>query len=255
MNFLDCLILGIVEGLTEFLPVSSTGHMILTAKLLGLIQGEFMKSFEIIIQLGAILAVVVLYWKRILKDKMIALKVFAAFLPTAIAGLIFYKLIKKFLLSSEVVVWSLLFGGVALILFEFWHKEKESDLSEISQLPYSKAVMIGLFQSMAMVPGVSRAAATIIGGLVLGVKRKTIVEFSFLLAVPTMLAATGLDLIKNLEAFSGDQILFLAVGFFSAFVVAMASIKFLLHFIQHHNFISFGVYRILVALIFLLFVK
>lgn len=251
MNFWFATILGVVEGITEFLPISSTGHLILTTHLVGLSQTEFIKTFEIAIQLGAILSVVVLYWKSLLVDFEVLSRIAAAFVPTAIAGLVFYKIIKNVLLDSQqVVLWALLVGGIFLIIFELGYKEKEEPGAALASISFQKAFAIGVFQSLAMVPGVSRSAATIIGGLVLGLKRKTIVEFSFLLAVPTMLAATAWDLFQNVHDFSADQFVFLAVGFLVSFVVAILSIKFLLHFIQSHNFIVFGVYRILIALLF-----
>ncbi len=253
MDFLTVVIMSIVEGISEFLPISSTGHLILTAHLLKLEQTEFLKSFEIAIQLGAILSVLVLYGKRVALDSKIVKRVTVAFIPTAIIGLIFYKIIKKVLLSSNnVVLVSLLLGGIFLIIFELLHREKEHSLEDIASIPYPQAFMIGVFQSIAVIPGVSRAAATIVGGLVLGLKRKTIVEFSFLLAVPTMGAAVTLDLIKSASIFTSENILFLLVGFLVSFIVALFSIKFLLGFIKNHNFIPFGIYRIILALLFFL---
>lgn len=255
MNLLHALIFGIVEGITEFLPISSTGHLILTAHLLKLQQTDFLISFQIIIQLGAIMAVLTLYGKKVLSSFEICKRVAVAFLPTAIIGFVLYKIIKKFLLTNhEVVLWSLFIGGIVLIVFEYFHKEDKSSIEEINNLSYRKAFLIGIFQSLAVVPGVSRAAATIVGGLLLGLKRTTIVEFSFLLALPTMCAATGLDLLKNKHAFTGDQISFLLVGFISSFFVAILSIKFLLYFIKNHSFISFGIYRIVLALVFWIFI-
>jgi len=251
MNFFQAIIFGIVEGVTEFLPISSTGHLILTSELLKLPATEFLKSFEIAIQLGAILAVVVLYWKSFFVESEVLKKVIVAFLPTAILGIIFYKLIKQFLLGNEqVVLWSLFIGGFILIIFEIFHKEKAGATEDLSKISYRQAVAIGFFQSVAMIPGVSRAAATIIGGLTLGLRRKTIVEFSFLLAVPTMAAATGLDLFKNANAFSADQFGILAVGFIFSFLTALGAIKFLLHFIKNNSFISFGIYRVALAALF-----
>jgi undecaprenyl-diphosphatase len=251
MDLLNAIILGIVEGITEFLPISSTGHLILTARVLGILQTDFIKSFEIAIQLGAILSVIVLYWKSLIADLKVLKKVMAAFLPTAVLGLLFYKLAKRFLLgNSEVVLWSLFAGGIILVLFELLYRQKDKATQAISDISYSQAFIIGVFQSIAIIPGVSRAAATICGGLLLGLRRKTIVEFSFLLAVPTMLAATGLDFLKSAGGFSLNQFLFLAIGFSTSFVVALLSIKFLLRFIQGHNFILFGVYRILLAVLF-----
>ncbi|HNV86532.1 MAG TPA: undecaprenyl-diphosphate phosphatase [Candidatus Omnitrophota bacterium] len=251
MNLLDALLLGIVEGITEFLPISSTGHLILSGRLLGLSQTEFLKSFDIAIQLGAILAVVILYWKKLLVDFRMLTKIATAFLPTAILGLGFYKIVKQFLLSSEsVVLWSLFLGGVFIIVFEMLYKERKDAAEDVSDISYRQAFLIGIFQSVAMIPGVSRAAATIFGGLSLGLKRKTIVEFSFLLAVPTMLAATGLDLIKSAGAFSRGDFVFLGTGFLASFLVAILGIKFLIYFIKNNNFIPFGIYRIALALIF-----
>lgn len=249
---IDSVILGVVEGFTEFLPISSTAHLILSAKLLRLEQSEFLKTFEIVIQSGAILAVIALYWRKFLRKETWG-KVLAAFFPTAVLGFVFYPFIKAYLLESvTVVLWTLALGGLFLILFERMHRKKES--LEIKEISYPKALLIGIFQAVAMVPGVSRAAATIIGGLVLGIKRETIVEFSFLLAVPTMFAATGLDLVNSAALFTSDQMLFLAVGFVTSFVAAIASIKFLLSYIKHHTFTGFGVYRIALAVLFALFV-
>ena len=250
MDLGQALVLGVVEGITEFLPVSSTGHLILTTKLLGMSPTEFLKSFEIIIQLGAILAVVALYWRKLILDRETLKRVTAAFFPTATAGLILYKFIKKFLLgNSHLVLWTLLLGGIFLIAFELLYKERKDSTGAPEAVSYSQAVVIGLCQSLAMIPGVSRSAATIVGGLMMGLKRKTIVEFSFLLAVPTMAAATLLDLLKNAETFSFDQIQFLSVGFVMSFVVAILSIKFLLYFIKNNNFIVFAIYRIVLALL------
>jgi undecaprenyl-diphosphatase len=251
VNLLEALIFGTVEGITEFLPISSTGHLMLTAQLLGLSQTEFLKTFEIVIQFGAIMSVIVLYWKTLLVNFEAVKRIILAFLPTAALGLLFYKIIKQFLMkSNQVVLWSMFIGGIALIIFELLHKEKDDAVEDIAAIPYGKAILIGLFQSIAMIPGVSRSAATIVGGLVLGLKRKTIVEFSFLLAIPTMLAATVLDLMKNAGQFSAAQISSLSIGFILSFVFAMLSVKFLLNYIKHHTFISFGIYRIILALSF-----
>ncbi|PKN34682.1 MAG: undecaprenyl-diphosphatase [Deltaproteobacteria bacterium HGW-Deltaproteobacteria-19] len=254
MDWLTALILGIVEGVSEFLPISSTGHMILASQLMGLGHTEFLKSFEIAIQVGAILSVVALYWRRLLIDFETMKKLVVAFLPTAILGFTLYRLVKQFLLGSpNVVLWSLFLGGIFIIVFEYLHREREDAVDDLSGITYRQAFLIGLFQSIAMVPGVSRSAATIIGGLALGLRRKTIVEFSFLLAVPTMLAATAYDLLKSGSAFSMDQMGFLAVGFVSSFIVALLSIKFLLSFIQTHTFIPFGIYRIAFVALWVLF--
>ncbi len=249
MSIFDSLILGVVEGITEFLPISSTGHLILTSQLLRVPATDFMKTFEVVIQLGAILAVVVLYAKKLIQDFSLIKKVFVAFLPTAIIGLALHGLVKTYLLgSSTVVVWALGVGGVLLILFERFHGEQGA--GEVEQLTYKQAIIIGLCQSVAIIPGVSRAAATIIGGLMLGMKREAIVRFSFLLAIPTMFAASGYDLLKSGISFNSNEFTLLATGFITAFIVAIFSIKFLLGFIKNHTFTSFGIYRIALALLF-----
>jgi undecaprenyl-diphosphatase len=251
MDLLHTVIFGIVEGITEFLPISSTGHLVLTARILGLEQTEFQKSFEIVIQLGAILSVVVLYWKSLLFNREIAKRVVFAFIPTGIIGLSLYRVVKKvFLASDSLILWSLLVGGVMLILFEIIHKEGREPIDDMASIPYRTSFFIGLWQSLAMIPGVSRSAATIVGGLILGVKRKTIVEFSFLLAVPTMLAAAGFDLYKNIHTFSLGQLNHLFWGFAVSFFAALLSVKFLLAFIKNHTFILFGAYRIALVLLF-----
>jgi len=255
MSILDAFILGIVEGITEFLPISSTGHLILSSEILKLEKTEFLKTFEIVIQLGAIFSVVFLYWRKFFLDRETLKKIIAALLPTLLIGALFYKVVKNYFLgNSAIVLWSLLLGGVAIIIFELWHKEKENAVKEVENISYKQSLVIGVFQSVAIIPGVSRSASTILGGLILGLKRRTIVEFSFLLAVPTMLAASTLDLYKNYHSFSFDQFEILAVGFVMSLVVALLSIKWLLKFIQGHSFIGFGIYRILAAVLFWFFI-
>jgi undecaprenyl-diphosphatase len=250
MNFFTAVILGIIEGITEFLPISSTAHLVLAAKLMHLAQSEFMKSFEIVIQLGAILAVVVLYGKTMLINTRIVKRTVAAFMPTAIIGFVLYKIIKGvFLENNTLILWAMAGGGIFLIIFELLHHEKADSVTQVENITYPQAIIIGLFQSLAVVPGVSRAAATIVGGLCLGLTRKTIVEFSFILAIPTMLAASSLDLMKNAHSFSQGQFAFLAVGFIVSFIVAIIGIKFLLFFVKRNNFIPFGIYRIIAALL------
>ncbi|MFH1080554.1 MAG: undecaprenyl-diphosphatase UppP [Pseudomonadota bacterium] len=256
MDLITAVILGIVQGVSEFLPISSTGHMILASHLMGLKHTEFLKSFEIAIQAGTILSVVVLYGRTLLVDMEIIKRLVVAFLPTGILGLTLYRMIKGYLLGSEaVVLWALLIGGVILVVFEWWYREEPDAAIEIRDISYKNALIIGFFQSIAMIPGVSRSASTIVGGLILGLKRKTIVEFTFLLAVPTMLAATGYDLIKSGSQFSAGELQYLLAGFVTAFVVALLSIKFLLRFIKTHTFIPFGVYRIVMVICWVLLLK
>lgn len=251
MDIIQAIILAVVEGISEFLPISSTGHLVLTTEILGISQTDFVKSFEIIIQLGAILAVVTLYWKTLIKNPIIWQKIIIAFIPTAILGLIFYKIIKEVLLGNPLVtVLALFIGGIILIILEKMYQEKPHHLEEISKMSTKQALGIGLIQSFSMIPGTSRAAATIIGGMFLGLKRSTATEFSFLLAIPTMTAATGLDLIKSDFAFSGQEYLLLAIGLVGAFITALLVMKWLIKYVQKNTFVPFGIYRIILALVF-----
>ena len=255
MNFLQALILSAVEGISEFLPISSTGHMILAADILKIAQSNFVKDFEIIIQLGAILAIVVLYWNSLFKSLEVWKRIIVAFIPTGIIGLVLFKIVKNYLLGNlYITLASLLIGGIILVILELIYKEKEYHVSDIAKITYPKAFAIGLFQAIAIIPGVSRSAATIIGALFLGTKRKTAAEFSFILAVPTMLAATGLDLIKTNFSYSSTEWLIIVIGFLGSFVSALIVVKLFLRFVQTHSFISFGIYRIIVAILFYLIV-
>lgn len=250
MEIFQALILGLVEGISEFLPISSTGHLILVSKILAIAQSDFVKSFEIIIQFGAILAVVFLYRKRLMTDIEGWKRIIVAFVPTGILGLIFYKIVKTYLLgNSLVVICSLFVGGLLMIAIEKFYKSKEST-KDFSKLSYKNAFLIGLGQSVAMIPGVSRSAATIISGLFLGMDRVSAAEFSFLLAVPTMAAATGLDLLKSSWRFSAQEYMLLAIGFMGAFAAALVTVKYFIGYVQKHTFIGFGVYRVLVAIAF-----
>lgn len=254
MDFFHAIILGIVEGVTEFLPVSSTGHMILVSELLHIPDTEFLKTFEITIQLGAILAVVVLYWRKLLLDFEMMKRIIIALLPALGVGFLFYSFIRSLLGSGMTVVVALFLGGVIIILFELFRKKPEEMLEDLSVLSYKKAFFIGLFQALSVIPGVSRSGATILGGMLLGMRRKAIVEFSFLLAVPTMVAATTLDIVKNTTLFDVGNTSAFLIGFSVSFFVALFAIKFLLRFVETHTFILFGVYRIVIAILFFFFV-
>lgn len=245
MNLLQSLILGIIEGLTEFLPVSSTAHLLLAGHWLGVEPSPFQKTFDIAIQSGAILAVLAFYGKMLLRTPRVWGRVLAGFVPTAIIGVTFYPSFKNLLGDPHVALAALFLGGVGLIVFEKFHKENDQPMG-VAEIPYRTCVIIGLCQSLALVPGVSRAAATIIGGLALGLNRKTIVEFSFLLAIPTILAASGLELMKNTSAVT-ENLLPLAVGTGVSFVFAFLSIRFFLRFIESNRFTIFGLYRVVFA--------
>lgn len=253
MDILQALILSVVEGVTEFLPISSTGHLVLTSHALGITQTNFVKSFEIIIQLGAILSVVVMYWKKLLTQKSVWGKLLVSFLPTAAVGFTLYPLIKNVLLGNPMITLAaLFFGGILLIILELLYKEKEHHASELQEITFTQALLVGVFQSVSIIPGVSRAAATIIGGLFSGMKRTLAVEYSFLLAIPTMVAASGLDLLDSKLAFSSQELLILSVGFIGSFIVAYIAIKFFLQYIKSHTFIPFGIYRIVFSVIYFL---
>jgi undecaprenyl-diphosphatase len=258
MDIFQTIVLSIVEGITEFLPISSTGHLILASNALRIPQTEFLKSFEIAIQLGAILAVVILYWKTLLMKRKLWLVLLFSFIPTAILGFLFYDFIKLVLLeNTTVTLISLFVGGVVLIVLEKFYSAngKDSHIDDLEKLTLPKAIGIGLAQSLSMIPGVSRAAATIFGGLFSGLSRKAAVEFSFLLAIPTMTAATGLDLLKSGFLFNQNEWMILSIGFAGAFITALFAVKFFLKYIQNHTFIAFGVYRIILALLFWVFVQ
>ncbi len=263
MTIIDSILLSIVEGITEFLPVSSTGHLVLTSHLLGLEQTEFLKSFEVIIQLGAILAVVMLFCnkffdfkKGIAINRTVWINVLAAFIPTAIIGFSLYKVIKGYLIGNELITVSALFlGGIALIALEKIHAKKiagntEKQAKSIEQLTLKQSAGIGLIQSLSIIPGVSRSAASILGGMFLGANRKTAVEFSFLLAIPTMIAATGLDLLETNFSFSTEEWQLLAVGFIGSFMVALIVVKWFIKYVQTNSFISFGIYRIIASILY-----
>jgi undecaprenyl-diphosphatase len=252
MNFIEAIILAIVEGLTEFLPVSSTGHMILVSALMKLNEDEFVKSFEIAIQLGAILSVVVLYYKKFLVSIDIYLKLTTAFLPTGIIGFFAYKTIKEYLFNPIVVSIALIVGGVVLIILDKWSERKKSSIDTIENISYSKSLLIGFIQCLSMIPGMSRAASTIFGGLLAGFDRKQAAEFSFLLAIPTMFAATGYDLLKTGMNFTSHQYSLLGVGCLFAFIFALLAIKTFITFIARYGFTVFGYYRIVIGILFLL---
>ncbi len=251
MDLFSALIIAIVEGLTEFLPISSTGHMILTSSLLGLENDEFLKTFEICIQLGAILAIVFLYARRFLKSLEIYKKLIVAFIPTAIIGFLAHDFIRDYLFNALVVSISLIIGGVILIVVDKKVVTQKSNHEQAENIPLKNAFYIGLIQCIAMIPGVSRAGATIVGGVFNGLNKKQATEFSFLLAVPTMMAATGYDLLKAPLAFNQHELTLLAVGLVTAFLFAWLAVKVFLVLVDKFGFRYFGWYRIAIGLIFI----
>ena len=253
MNILEVIILGILEGLTEFLPISSTGHLILASWIMGIQQTEAHKAFEVAIQLGSILAVVFLYRDVLFKNMELWKRLIIAFIPTGTLGFLLYKLIKS-LFSPVIVAVMLIVGGVIFLIVEKFYKEEKHQINSVDKISYKTTFFIGLFQSLAMIPGTSRSGATIIGGILLGLNRKTAAEFSFLLAVPTMFIATFYDIYKHHNEFQLDNWINLGAGFITAFIFGVISIKVLLNFISTYSFVAFGIYRIIVGLIFLYFV-
>jgi undecaprenyl-diphosphatase len=269
MDFVQALILSIVEGITEFLPISSTGHLVLASEILGIHQTEFVKSFEIFIQLGAILAVVILYFQKYSANFKAWRNIVLAFIPTAIIGLIFYQVVKDILLGNMTVTLLAIFlGGLVLIFIDRVLPHSKQTVKSVDQIKPKEAIIIGLIQSISIIPGISRAASTIIGGLILGLPKSLAVEFSFLLAVPTLLAAAGLDLIKTNFQFSSSEWISLTIGFIGSFISALIVIKWfikfvsdeqtfqapLIKYIQNHSFFAFGIYRVILAVVFWMFI-
>jgi undecaprenyl-diphosphatase len=261
---LKAIVISIVEGITEFIPISSTGHMILVDEFLQLSENKtFTTAFEVIIQLGAILSVVVFFWKDLwpfagTRQKQqetwsLWFKVLAAVIPAAVLGFLFDDVIEEHLFNAKVVAISLVFYGIVLIVLERFNAGKKSfRFDKVSAIPYGLAMAIGLFQCLAMVPGTSRSAATIIGAMLLGLSRGAAAEFSFFLAIPTMTGATLLTIAKNGTAFSGMEWMVIGIGFIVSFVVAYAVIKLFMDFIRKNDFSVFGYYRIALGLVVLL---
>ena len=255
MNIIQTIILSIIEGITEFLPISSTGHMILASSIMNISEDAFVKTFEIAIQIGAILAIVWMYAKRFLQGLTIYIKLAVAFIPTGIIGIFAYHYIKTYLFNPIVVSASLIIGGIVLILIDKKMVTQQSKTDVLENISYKNAFFIGLFQSVSMIPGVSRAAATIIGGIFNGLDKKQALEFSFLLAVPTMFVATGYDLYKTPVVFTGHEIFLVCLGLVIAFITAWIAVKVFISLVQNYGFKYFGYYRIVLGIIFLLLVK
>ena len=256
MTWIDAFIIAIIEGLTEFLPVSSTGHMIITQKILGTEMTDFYKLYIIVIQFGAILSVVALYWRKFLQSFKFYLKLLVAFLPAAFFGLLFSDKIDELLENVTVVASMLVLGGIVLVFVDKWFKNNDSIKDQ--EVTYKKSLVIGFFQVIAMIPGVSRSASTIIGGMTQKLNRKTAAEFSFFLAVPTMFAASAYKLLQNILddklSVITDNIGILLFGNIVAFIVALIAIKTFIAFLTKNGFKVFGYYRIVVGAIILILV-
>jgi len=252
MDILQAIILGIVEGFTEFLPISSTGHMIIVANWLGLSQTDTNKAFEVIIQLAAILAVIANYKDKFtIKHIELWKKVVVAFLPVGIVGLLFHHQIKA-LFAENIVAIMFIVGGVIFLILEMFYKEQHASVTNVEDISYKQAIWIGIAQVFALIPGTSRAGSTIVGAMLVGLSRKASAEFSFLLALPVMFAASGLDLVKHYHEFSQTNLLVLITGFVTAFLVAYVTMKLFIRFLASFTFVGFGWYRIVFGAVLLL---
>lgn len=251
MDIFQAIIIGIIEGFTEFLPISSTGHMIVASEFLGVSQDSLTKAYEVIIQFAAILAVMLIYKEKItFKQIDLWQKLFVAFLPLAIVGYIFKDHIKT-LFTVEIVAWMFIIGGFIFLIVEYFYEEKKAHVTHVEKVNYKQALWVGIAQIFSLIPGTSRAGATIIGGLLVGLDRKTSMEFSFLLAIPVMAAVTGYDLLKHYQDFADANWGAFIAGFIAAFIVAYLTIKLFLVFIQRFTFVAFGIYRIIFGVILL----
>jgi len=252
LDVIQAIIIGVIEGFTEFLPISSTGHMIVASRFLGIEENALIKAYEVIIQFAAILAVMLIYKEKITFKKVdLWMKLFVAFLPLAIVGFIFKDVIKT-LFNVETVAWMFIIGGIVFLVVEYFYKEKEYHVKDVEKVSYKQAWWVGFAQIFSLIPGTSRAGATIIGGLLTGLDRKTSMEFSFLLAIPVMIAVSGYDLLKHYQDFADANWIAFIIGFVTAFIVAYITIKLFLAFIQRFTFVAFGIYRIIFGIILLM---
>lgn len=253
MSILESIILGIIEGFTEFLPISSTGHMIIASDLMGIEESNMSSAFMIIIQFAAIWAVVFNYKDKFTPTKIeLWKKIVLAFLPIGIVGFLFASTIKE-LFDSTVVAYGFIVGGIIFLIVEKFYKNEEHLIDDVEKVTYKQALYIGLAQIFALIPGTSRAGATIIGAMLVGLNRKASAEFSFLLAIPVMCATTGYDLVKHYHEFVGANFVVLAVGFVTSFIVAYITVKLFIEFLSRFTFVAFGIYRIIIGVLLLVF--
>lgn len=253
MTIVDSIILGIIEGVTEFLPISSTGHLIVVSEFLNLEQTAVNKAYEVIIQFAAILAVILNYPDKFtFKHIELWKKITLAFIPIGAVGFLFASYIKA-LFSISVVAVMFIFGGIIFLLVEKYYRPKEHFINDVEKISYKQALFIGLAQIAALIPGTSRAGASIIGAMLVGLTRKASAEFSFLLAFPVMCATTGYDLLKHYNDFTASNVIVLIVGFVVSFIVAFLTIKLFLKFLENFTFVAFGIYRIVFGLALLFF--
>ena len=254
MDIFQAIIIGIIEGFTEFLPISSTGHMIVASKFLGVDQSAVVKAYEVIIQFSAILAVILLYREKInFKEINLWSKIIGAFFPLAIIGFLLKDWVKE-IFNVQTVAYMFIVGGIIFIIVEYFHKDEKMPAQEVEEVTWIQAMSIGFAQVFSLVPGTSRAGSTIIGGMLSGVSRKASTEFSFLLAIPVMMAVSGYDLLKHYKEFIGADLTAFAIGFVVAFVVAYITIKMLIVFLQRFTFVAFGIYRIIFGIVLLMII-
>jgi len=252
LGILDSILLGIIEGFTEFLPISSTGHMIVASQALGIDQTSVTKAYEVIIQFAAILAVILNYKEKFTLEKIdLWKKLIIAFIPIGAVGFLLAHQIKA-MFDVKIVAIMFIVGGIVFLIVEKFYTEKEHFIDDVEKVTYKQALWIGFAQIFALIPGTSRAGSTIIGAMLVGLTRKASAEFSFLLAFPVMCATTGYDLLKHYKDFSDANIIVLVVGFITAFIVAYLTIKLFLKFLEKFTFVAFGIYRIIFGTILLL---
>lgn len=252
MGIFESILLGIIEGFTEFLPISSTGHLIVASEALGIDQTQVTKAYEVIIQFAAILAVLFTYKDKFHPSKInLWMKISLSFLPIGIIGFICADYVKA-MFDIKIVAWMFIIGGIVFLIMEKYYDEKKAYIEDIEQVTYKQSFYIGLAQVFALIPGTSRAGSTIIGAMLVGLSRKASAEFSFLLALPVMGATTAYDILKHYDDFVGANFTVLAIGFITAFIVAYLTMKLFLAFLQRFTFVAFGIYRILFGLILLI---
>ena len=252
MDIFDSIILGIIEGFTEFLPISSTGHLIVASQALGIDQTKVTTAYEVIIQFAAILAVIITYSDKFSPKKIeLWKKLILAFIPIGAVGFIFSDLIKS-MFNIQTVAVMFIIGGIVFLIVEKFYTEKDHFIDDVEKVSYKQALWIGIAQIFALIPGTSRAGSTIIGAMLVGLNRRASAEFSFLLAFPVMCATTGYDLLKHYKDFTDANLIVLGVGFVTAFIIAYLTIKLFLAFLQKFTFVAFGIYRIVFGIILLL---
>ncbi len=252
MTIYEATILGIVEGITEFLPVSSTAHIALTSQIMGVDQDDFMNSFNIIIQIAPIFSVMIIYYSTLFQSLEIWKKLIASFIPTGAIGFLFHKQLETMFSANSIVLW-MVATGVFFLIVEFLYTRRGHTTVDLEDVTYRQAVLVGFIQALSLIPGVSRSGSTILGGMLLGMKRELAMSFSFLLAIPTMTAASGYTLLKEYSALSFDGVSLILIGFAVSFIVGWAAVKSFLAIVSKYSFTPFGIYLIASGVLFAMF--